>query len=198
LTTDAEMDSRLLGQAEPYLARAYRLHFEAEGQETTVTSLHNPPENGLVLYRGETSGAVGFDVHGGFGRTWTTGPEHASDYGTVRQAVLPASAKRLVLCDPADGEFNWAGIEELQRITGDYSIVPAIKAQRHLFDLWQDEWTYKLQQAGYASIATYNIEGPEEYVLNDSQLIPLVQNNGTSNHAGTGHQPAGKKRKNHV
>jgi DNA sulfur modification protein DndD len=198
LTTDAEMDSRLLGQAEPYLARAYRLHFEAEGQETTVTSLHNPPENGLVLYRGETSGAVGFDVHGGFGRTWTTGPEHASDYGTVRQAVLPASAKRLVLCDPADGEFNWAGIEELQRITGDYSIVPAIKAQRHLFDLWQDEWTYKLQQAGYASIATYNIEGPEEYVLNDSQLIPLVQNNGTSNHAGNGHQPEGKKRKNHV
>ncbi|MCI0336726.1 MAG: DNA sulfur modification protein DndD [Acidobacteria bacterium] len=36
LTTDAEMDARLLGQAEPYLARAYRLHFDARKQETVV------------------------------------------------------------------------------------------------------------------------------------------------------------------
>ncbi len=198
LTTDAELDGRLLGQTEPWLARAYRLHFNAEQQETIVTSLHKPPENGLMLYRGETPGAIGLDLHGGFGRSWTTDPELASGYGTVRQAVLPTSAKRLVLCGPADDELNWEGIEELQRITGDYNIVPALKARWQLYDLWQDEWTYKLQQAGYASIATYNIEGPEEYVLNDSQLIPLVQNNGASNDAGNGHQPEGKKRENSV
>lgn len=198
LTTDAELDGRLLGQAEPWLARAYRLHFNAERQETVVTSLDKPLENGLMLYRGETPGAIGFDVHGEFGRTWTTDSEHAIAYGTVRQAVLPASAKRLMLCDPADGELNWTGIEELQRITGNYDIVPALKAQWQLYDLWQDEWTYKLQQAGYASIAMYNIEGPEEYILDDSQLIPLVQNNGASNGAGNGHQPEGKKRKNSV
>jgi DNA sulfur modification protein DndD len=31
-TTDAEMDTRLLGQAEPYLACAYSLHLDAEQQ----------------------------------------------------------------------------------------------------------------------------------------------------------------------
>ena len=198
LTTDAELDGRLLGQAEPWLARAYRLHFNDEQQETVVTSLDNPLENGQMFNRGETTGAIGFGVHGVSGRTWTIDPEHASDYGAARQATLPAPAKRLVLCDPTDGELNWAGIEELQRITGDYDIVPALKAQRQIFDLWQDEWTYKLQQAGYASVATYNIEGPEEYVISDSQLIHLVQTNGANSHAGNGHQPEVKKRKNRV
>jgi DNA sulfur modification protein DndD len=198
LTTDAELDGRLLGQAEPWLARAYRLHFNAELQETVVTSLDKPLESGLALYRGEMLGAIGLDVHGGMGRTWTTDAKHAAEYGLVRQAVLPASARRLVLCNPENGELNWAGIEELQRITGNYDIVPALKAQRQLFDLWQDEWTYKLRQAGYASIATYNIEGPEEYVLDDYKLIPLILNNGASNHAGNGHQSEGKKRKKRV
>src|SRR5262249_44246892 len=151
LTTDAELDGRLLGQAEPWLARAYRLHFNAEMQETVVTSLDKPPESGLALYRGEALGAIGLDGRSGIGRTWTTDAEHAAEYGLVRQSVLPASARRLVLCNPEDGELNWAGIEELQRITGDYDIVPALKAQRQLFDLWQDEWTYKLQHAGIAS-----------------------------------------------
>jgi len=198
LTTDAELDGRLLWQAEPWLARAYRLHFNAEQQETVVTSLDKTPESGLTLYRGETPGAIGLDVHGGMGRTWTTDVEHAAEYRLVRQAVLPASSRRLVLCNPEDGELNWAGIEELQRITGDYDIVPALKAQRQLFEIWQDEWTYKLQHAGYAIIATYNIEGPEEYVIDDCKLIPLVLNNGASDHAANGHQSEGKKRKNRV
>lgn len=72
LTTDAEMDARLLGQAEPYLARAYRLHFDAEGQETVVTSMQQTSTEGTVIYRGETPGAIGSDVHGGYGRTEMT------------------------------------------------------------------------------------------------------------------------------
>ncbi len=198
LTTDAELDGRLLGQTEPWLARAYRLQFDAERQETIATSLYSPPENGLVLYRGETPGAIGLDVHGGFGRTWTTDAEQAEGYGTLRKAVLPATANRLVLCDPADGDINLAGVEELQRVTGDYSILEMVNAKWHLFDIWQDEWTYKLIRAGYDSIATYNIEGPEEYVLNDASLIPLMLNNGANDHVENGQQLERKKRKNRV
>jgi hypothetical protein len=36
-TTDAELDSDLLIQAEPYLARVYRLQHDSERGETTVT-----------------------------------------------------------------------------------------------------------------------------------------------------------------
>ncbi len=32
------------------------------------------PED-IILYRGITPGAIGFDVHGGYGETWTTDPE---------------------------------------------------------------------------------------------------------------------------
>ncbi|HEX8999493.1 MAG TPA: DNA sulfur modification protein DndD [Blastocatellia bacterium] len=37
LTTDAELDGRLLGQAEPWLARIYRLYFDVERQVTVST-----------------------------------------------------------------------------------------------------------------------------------------------------------------
>lgn len=199
LTTDAELDGRLLGQTEPWLARAYRLQFDAERQETIATTLDKPPEDGLVLYRGETPGAIGFDVHGGFGRTWTTDEEHAAGYGTLRRAVLPATAKRLVLRDPEnDDDLNWDGIEELERITGDRNISKMLSGNWQLYDIWQDEWTYKLIQAGYESVATYSIEGPEEYVLNDASLIPLAQNNGSNNHIGNGEKPERKKRKKRV
>ena len=58
MTTDAELDGRLLRQAEQWLARGYRLSFDAERQETVVTSLENPPENGHALYRNETPGKM--------------------------------------------------------------------------------------------------------------------------------------------
>jgi DNA sulfur modification protein DndD len=171
-TTDVEMDARSIGQVEPYTARVYRLHFDEEREETQVLSSAQMPPDGVTLFRGETPGAIGFDVHGGYGRTWTTDPEHAAGYGEVRQAVLPASLKRLVLVDPETGDFNWDGIKELQQLTKAPSLVETVKAGYQLFDIWNEEWTYILQQAGYDSIATYNIEGPEEYVLNSSKLIP--------------------------
>ncbi len=178
LTTDAEMDFHLLDQAAPHCARVYRLSFDAEREETLVSSSDAQPSTGVDLYRGETPGAIGLDVHGGFGRMWTTDQEHASAYGTVKQAVLPSSAKRLVLRDPIDGEINWAGIEELQRITKTFDIAQTLKGGLQLYDIWQEEWTYLVQQAGYDSIATYNIEGPEEYVINQSRLIPVHNGNG--------------------
>jgi DNA sulfur modification protein DndD len=171
-TTDVEMDARSIGQVEPYTARVYRLHFDEEREETQVVSSAQATPGGTTLFRGETPGALGFDAHGGYGRTWTTDPEHAAGYGEVRQAVLPASSKRLVLVDPETGDFNWDGIKELQRLTKAPSLVETVKAGYQLFDIWNEEWTYILQQAGYDSIATYNIEGPEEYVLNSSKLIP--------------------------
>jgi DNA sulfur modification protein DndD len=171
-TTDVEMDARALSQVEPYTARVYRLNFDEEREETQVLSSAQATPGGITLFRGETPGALGFDVHGGYGRTWTTDQEHAAGYGEVRQAVLPASSKRLVLIDPETGDFNWDGIKELQRLTKAPSLVETLQAGWQLFDIWNEEWTYILQQAGYDSIAAYNIEGPEEYVLNSSKLIP--------------------------
>jgi hypothetical protein len=133
------------------------------------------PED-LILYRGITPGAVGFDVHGGYGETWTTDPDLAAAYargegGYVMQASLPASAKRLVLVTPTDdgGEYNWAGIEELVSVVQ----VPHLKRMFELaapYEIWNDEWTLVLIEAGYQSIATAGLDGPEEYILNTAKL----------------------------
>jgi len=183
LTTDAEMDVRLLSQAEPYLARAYRLHFDADRQETVVTSMQQSTE-GTVVYRGETPGAVGLDVHGGYGRTWTTSPEDAAAYGDVKKALLPANAKRLILIDDATGDYNWDGVRELERVTNSNSIAETLKGGYQVYDIWQEEWTYQLQQAGYDSIATVGLDGKEEYVINTASLVPLTASNGNGNHNG--------------
>lgn len=193
LTTDAEMDARLLGQAEPYLARAYRLHFDAEGQETVVTSMQQPSTEGTVIYRGETLGAIGSDFHGGYGRTWTTDPEHASSYGEVKKALLPANAKRLILIDEATSGYVWSGVQELEHVTNDKSITETLKGGYQIYDIWQDEWTYRLQQAGYDSIATVGPDGKEEYVINATSLIPLTTSNGNGNHSSNGHETLKRK-----
>jgi len=137
-------------------------------------------KSGITLYRGETPGAVGFDVHGGYGQTWTTDAKYAAGYadpphGSVKEAILPCTAKRLVLVTSDDegySDYNLNGIETLQEITG----VPYIKAMlesnyKQLYDSWREEWTLALIQAGYDSVATLGFDGPEEYVLNPSRLI---------------------------
>lgn len=171
--TGAELDTELLAQAEPYLARVYRLEYDSKNEATVVMFDSQPVAQGIVLYRGETPGAMGFDIHGGYDQTWTTDFEHAKVYGEVKKALLPKSAKRLVLVDPETDEYNWEHIAELERITNDRYIAKQLRKKDQIYDLWQEEWTQRLQHAGYDSIATVSIEGPEEYVLNPSKLIPL-------------------------
>ena len=143
---------------------------------------------GIILYRGETPGAIGFDIYGGYGQTWTTNFEHARSYGEVKQALLPNTAKRLIIVDPNTDDYNWDHITELERITNDKYIANQLRNGSQIYDVWQEEWTRLVQQAGYDSIATISIEGPEEYVLNDSTLISL--NNKTVESRGS-HQDEG-------
>jgi DNA sulfur modification protein DndD len=54
--TDAELDAGLLAQAEPYVARIYRLEYDSESEATMVTCDHQLAAQGTVLRRGETHG----------------------------------------------------------------------------------------------------------------------------------------------
>lgn len=135
---------------------------------------------GITLYRGFTPGTIGFDVHGGYGETWTTEYDHAVCYargpqGYVKKANLPLEAKRLVLVIPDEengSDYHWAGIAELETITGDRFIRKMLESHYgQLYDIWCEEWTEALIHAGYDSIATLGLEGPEEYVLNPAKLI---------------------------
>ncbi|MBI1293679.1 hypothetical protein GC175_01825 [bacterium] len=92
------------------------------------------------------------------------------------KSVLPASAKRLVLVDTTqdeDGIYDWDGIAALDEIIH----LPYIKRTFELYtiyEVWNEEWTVELMEAGYDSIATVGLDGPEEYVLNPSVLINTV------------------------
>jgi hypothetical protein len=70
-----------------------------------------------------------------------------------------------VLVDPESDAYNWEHVAELERITGDRFIAAALRAGWQIYDLWQDEWDDLVRGAGYDSIATVSIEGPEEYEL---------------------------------
>lgn len=105
--------------------------------------------NGITLYRGETPGSIGFDVHGGYGQTWTIDPEYATryadpPYGYVKQAVLPYTAKWLVLVTTdreGYSDYNWSAIETLQEITGDYDIKAMLESNyKQVYDIWREEW----------------------------------------------------------
>lgn len=134
------------------------------------------PGRGLTLYRGETPGAIGCDVHGGYGQTWTLEPGLARRYArgdgeVVRVAMLPPTARRLVLVDPVTDAYNWAGFAELERVVDDPLIADRVRAGNQIYDIWRPAWTSLLVEAGYDSIATVGIEGPEEYVLKPEVLV---------------------------
>ena len=136
----------------------------------------SPASLRVKLYRGETPGAPGLDVYGGAGQHWTTDPEHARGYakgpgGVLHQAWLPPSARRLVLVDPVSGAYDWEGLARLEAIIGDELVISRLRAGRQLYDMWRPAWTRLLKEAGYDSIASVGIEGPEEYVLNTGGLF---------------------------
>ena len=136
--------------------------------------------DGIRLFRGITPGAIGLDVHGRYGETWSRSLAYAQRYarpphGYVMEAILHPSAKRLVLIteEDADGfsEYVEAGIQELAQIVGDPMLCDHFLSWGGLlWESWEPEWTAAIKAAGYDSIFTGGFDGPEEYVLNANAL----------------------------
>jgi DNA sulfur modification protein DndD len=172
--TDAELDEELMAEAQPSLVRVYRLDCSSWSEYAQVRCISAVPE-GIVLYRGALPGVDTLKDHEEYGEVWTTDFEQAISFGKVKRAVLPDTARRLVLVDPITNDYNWEHIAELERLSKDRSIAKKLRAGHQIYDIWRDEWTLLLQKARYDSIATVTIEGPEEHVLNPSKLISLKE-----------------------
>ncbi len=176
--TDVEMDAELLRELKPHLARLYQLHYDQAGKETFVNCFDQSTSGEVTLYRAKRSAKHGRenDFNGGYGQVWLYDAEHARSYGEpLSRAVLPRSAKRLMLIEPKSNAYNWLHVAELEKIVDQKYILNQLRNGHQIYDLWKDEWTRRLLQAGYDSVATANIEGPLEYVLDESKLI---QSNG--------------------
>ncbi|MBK8935100.1 MAG: hypothetical protein IPM76_22850 [Chloroflexi bacterium] len=138
------------------------------------------PIPGITLYRGETPGAIGFDVHGGYGKHWTIDFDHAKCFarepdGYIKQAILPYSAKRLVLTvvdDEGFWDYNYPAVAELVELA-QFPYLLQTLTNHPPYEVWFPELTEVLINAGYDSLATVGFEGLEEYVLNPSKLIHL-------------------------
>jgi hypothetical protein len=147
------------------------LHYDSQREETLVTCEDQPLPQGVILYRNRRRDhRKGRD---GRWQTWTTNPEQAEVNGEVTWALLPPHAKRLVLVDVATGAYQWEQITELENLTNTYCITERLRNHVQLHRLWDDQWLEHLKQAGYDSVATVGIEGPEEYILNPAKLMPL-------------------------
>ncbi len=175
--TNAELDAELLKQVEPYLARLYQLHFDQMSGETIVGCTGQQSPKDVVLYRSgllEKFSDETMKQANGSGQWWLHDPElvNANGHG-LKRAVLPATAKRLVLIDPEADSYNWLHVAELERVVNDKYILSQLRSGHQIYDVWQDDWTGILKEAGYDSIATRTIEGTAEIVLNASMLIPL-------------------------
>lgn len=138
-------------------------------------------DGGLTLYRGETPGAVGLDIYGRYGQHWATDFEHALCYargseGYVKKAILPETANRLVLVTSNEegySEINWQAVDRLQALT-DFPYLQKTVQNWPLYEIWCVEWTVALVAAGYDSIASEGLDGPEEYVLRPDTLIQVA------------------------
>lgn len=155
--------------------KALRLRFDQ-----VCLSRHPNGHQGIVLYRGETPGALGFDVHGGYGEYWTYDLEHAACYakapdGYILKALLPKEAKRLRLIT-VDEEGFWDYDQSPAQELVDVAQIPfptELIVQHPPYDVWCAEWTEGLIDAEYESIATVGLDGPEEYVLRPDKLVWL-------------------------
>lgn len=137
-------------------------------------------KQGILLYRGITPGAVGLDVHGGYGETWSRDFTVAKRFthpptGYILEARLHPSAKQLVLVTKEDeegfSEYVEDGIRQLAKIVGwDWLVENLMSGRQLLWEVWKPEWTELLILAGYDSIFTGGFDGPEEYVLNPDLL----------------------------
>lgn len=174
--TDVEIDSELLLEAKPYITRLYQLNFNQQGKETLVNCFDSSSSREVTLYRAKqpSKHSRASDFNGGCGQVWLYDAENARAGGQqLKQAVLPKSAKRLILVDNVSNAYNWLHVAELEKIVDQQYILSQLRNGYQIYDIWQDEWARLLRQAGYDSIATANVEGPVEYVLNVSKLIRL-------------------------
>lgn len=133
----------------------------------------------ITLYRGITPLAVGLDIHGGYGETWSRDFEYAKCYARkpesyVLEAVLSPDARQLVLMtvdDEGYSDYVPESIQRLAEIVQDPWLYDSLMSgRRSLWELWRPEWTEAFIQAGYDSIFTDGFDGPEDYVLNPDLL----------------------------
>jgi DNA sulfur modification protein DndD len=170
--TDAELNDELMAETRLNLAREYRLKCVANDEFTEEKCFSGVPD-GVVLYHGGEHGLNGYDYSDDVGQVWMTDFDHAASYGAVRKAILPSTAKRLVIIEPGADEYNWDSVTELAQLIGNPYLPAQLRGSGAIYDFWKSEWTQTLIQYGYDSVATHNIEGPIEYVLNPSKLIVL-------------------------
>ena len=160
-----------------YYTESDRKQFKEE-QESGRFDYQEDENGDVIVHRGMTEGAVGMDLHGGVGSTWTIFKEHAKDYGDVTSMVLPKETKTLKLVDQVTSEINDEALVELSKI----SKVPIEKLRGvPAYDAWQiaddnyeeGQLARKIKKAGYDAISTQGIEGNEIYILNNKVLKPL-------------------------
>lgn len=182
--TTAELDADLLLELKPQLARLYELRQDDDDRETRPFCFSTPPPREVMLYRAETNGGPGrkaAEAHARASQFWRYEADAArADGERLLKAMLPESARRLEIVDPKNGGYNWLQVAELARAVGDRFLFAALRSGQHLFDLWHDEWSSRLLEAGYDSLAVFNIEGPIEHVLNESKLHLLNSSNGSA------------------
>mgnify|MGYP001167423896 FL=1 len=136
--------------------------------------------HGITLHRGITPGTIGLDEHGGYGEAWTREFDHARRFarppqGYVLEAILPPSARQLILTTEPDTEGFTDYVAEGTKILAEIVGYPWLSKSLLsgwicLWETWNEEWTEAVIKAGYDSIFTSGFEGPEEYVLNPKLL----------------------------
>ncbi|HJU53454.1 MAG TPA: hypothetical protein VJ715_02740, partial [Pyrinomonadaceae bacterium] len=175
--TTAELDADLLLELKPMLARLYELRQDEGARESYPLCFTEPQPRELMLYRAETNGHPREKAgasHTGAEQYWYYEPDAASFRGErLLKAKLPATARRLEIVDPDSGGYNWLQVAELSRAVEDKFLFAALRSGQHLFDVWHDEWSSLLLDAGYDSVATLTLEGLAELVLDASKLIVL-------------------------
>ncbi len=173
--TDAELDEGLLAEAEPYLSRVYRLEYDPDEETTVVNRTDGPESPGVVLYRRYDASEAHANGGGENVQVWTTDLAKVGTNGDATKALLPKDAKRMVLFHPTTKEHDWTRVAELERIVDAPYISSKLRAGAWIHELWQEDWTQRLRQAGRDSVAVESPEGSAEYVLNPSALLPLTE-----------------------
>ena len=144
---------------------------------------------GVILYRGEIPGIVlDYDGYGCYGEYWTTDPNQLATFGhgldrelkaCVKKAILPKKARRLLfefVDDAGWAIINWEAVNILAELMADNPYLKTMWERESSYEIWQDEWTLALKEAGYDSFSTVSLDGwEEEYVLNPDKLILLAK-----------------------
>ncbi len=171
-TTDAELDSGMLADVEPYLSRVYRLRHDADDGSTSIVETERPNSRGILLYEraanghGPQGGSEGIQV-------WGHEPDRTKADGREKRALLSDEARRLTLFDTAEGGYDWSQVAEFERLTGTPYLSGKLRAGAQLGELWHGEWAKCLLNAGYDSVFAPALGSMEEYVVNPDVLLSL-------------------------